>query len=106
MKRNRYEYDVERGMSQSARKMPELDASYIQIDEKTEAELIGFTYRFSSIINYFDLWKMAKNSTIKPVINTIGPKVIPMKPKPYCALSDIMITKPSINKAIPANIIM
>lgn len=55
MKRNRYEYDVERGMSQSARKMPELDASYIQIDEKTEAELIGFTYRFSSIINYFDL---------------------------------------------------
>ena len=55
MKRTRYSYDVTTGLSQLSRKLPEQEELYVQIDAKTESELLSFIYRFSSAINYYNL---------------------------------------------------
>ena len=55
MKRTRYAYDVTSGLSQLSRKLPEQDELYVQIDAKTESELLSFIYRFSSTVTYYNL---------------------------------------------------
>ena len=55
MKRTRYTFDVNSGLSQLARILPEQGDTFVQIDEKTESELLSFIYRFSSTINYYNL---------------------------------------------------
>ena len=55
MKRPRYNYDVASGLSQLTRKLPEQLNTYAKIDEKSESDLLSFIYRFSSIVDYYNL---------------------------------------------------
>ena len=55
MKRPRYNYDVASGLSQLTRKLPEQLYTYAKIDEKSESDLLSFIYRFSSIVEYYNL---------------------------------------------------